>query len=40
MWQSSDWSGLGAADHNVALAAFTLLVMHLPGVRRPGAERT
>ncbi|MFE7601676.1 DUF2165 domain-containing protein [Streptomyces sp. NPDC057494] len=39
MWQSSDWNGLDAAARNVALAAFTLLVVHLPGVRRPGAER-
>ncbi|BAU87827.1 hypothetical protein SLA_6961 [Streptomyces laurentii] len=39
-WQSSDWNGLDAAARNVALAAFTLLVAHLPGVRRPGAERT
>ncbi|WP_418961561.1 DUF2165 domain-containing protein [Streptomyces tritici] len=40
MWQSSDWNGLDAAARNVALAAFTLLVVHLPGVRRAGAERT
>ncbi|MFF5974010.1 DUF2165 domain-containing protein [Streptomyces sp. NPDC012769] len=40
MWQSSDWNGLDAAARNVALAAFTLLVVHLPGVRRSGAERT
>ncbi|MFD6347569.1 DUF2165 domain-containing protein [Streptomyces roseolus] len=39
MWQSSDWNGLDAAARNVALAAFTLLVVHLPGVRRAGAER-
>ncbi|MFD6371754.1 DUF2165 domain-containing protein, partial [Streptomyces roseolus] len=39
MWQSSDWNGLDAAARNVALAAFTLLVVHLPGVRRTGAER-
>ncbi|MFB8039673.1 DUF2165 domain-containing protein [Streptomyces hydrogenans] len=39
MWQSSDWNGLDAAARNVALAAFTLLVVHLPGVRRPGADR-
>ncbi|MEU8760260.1 DUF2165 domain-containing protein [Streptomyces sp. NPDC048659] len=31
MWQSSDWNGLDAAARNVALAAFTLLVVHLPG---------
>ncbi|MFI8825377.1 DUF2165 domain-containing protein [Streptomyces sp. NPDC053431] len=40
MWQSSDWNGLDAAGRNVALAAFTLLVVHLPGVRRADAERT
>ncbi|GAA3387006.1 DUF2165 domain-containing protein [Streptomyces roseoviridis] len=40
MWQSSDWNGLDAAARNVALAAFTLLVVHLPGMRRPGAEQT
>ncbi|RSS41916.1 DUF2165 domain-containing protein [Streptomyces sp. WAC08241] len=40
MWQSSDWNGLDAATRNVALAAFTLLVVHLPGVRRTGAEST
>ncbi|MFB7276232.1 DUF2165 domain-containing protein [Streptomyces hydrogenans] len=40
MWQSSDWNGLDAAARNVALAAFTLLVVHLPGLRRPDAERT
>ncbi|WP_309051117.1 DUF2165 domain-containing protein [Streptomyces sp.] len=40
MWQSSDWNGLDAAARNVALAAFTLLVVHLPGVRRAGAEQT
>ncbi|MFF3286703.1 DUF2165 domain-containing protein [Streptomyces sp. NPDC003023] len=34
MWQSSDWNGLDAAARNVALAAFTLLVVHLP-VPRP-----
>ncbi|MFD6947539.1 DUF2165 domain-containing protein [Streptomyces roseolus] len=39
MWQSSDWNGLDAAARNVALTAFTLLVVHLPGVRRAGAER-
>ncbi|GGR55607.1 DUF2165 domain-containing protein [Streptomyces roseolus] len=39
MWQSSDWNGLDAAARNVALAAFTLLVVHLPGVRRPAAEQ-
>ncbi|WP_225803189.1 DUF2165 domain-containing protein [Streptomyces sp. NK15101] len=40
MWQSSDWNGLDAAARNVTLAAFALLLVHLPGVRRPGAERT
>ncbi|MEU3073503.1 DUF2165 domain-containing protein [Streptomyces laurentii] len=40
MWQSSDWNGLDAAARNVALAAFTLLVVYLPAVRRAGAERT
>ncbi|MGW8766790.1 DUF2165 domain-containing protein [Streptomyces sp. NPDC055815] len=40
MWQSPDWNGLDAAARNVALAAFTLLVVHLPGVRRADAERT
>ncbi|MFI6639084.1 DUF2165 domain-containing protein [Streptomyces sp. NPDC050504] len=38
MWQSSDWNGLDAAARNVALAAFTLLVVHLPGVRRAHAD--
>jgi predicted small integral membrane protein len=40
MWQSSDWNGLDAAARNVALAAFTLLLVHLSGVRRAGTERT
>ncbi|MFF0477695.1 DUF2165 domain-containing protein [Streptomyces sp. NPDC004284] len=40
MWQSSDWNGLDAAARNVAPAAFTLLVVHLPGVRRADPERT
>ncbi|MFC8507211.1 DUF2165 domain-containing protein [Streptomyces sp. NPDC057411] len=40
MWQSSDWNGLDAAARNVALAAFTLLVVHLPAARAAGAERT
>ncbi|MFJ8668944.1 DUF2165 domain-containing protein [Streptomyces sp. NPDC093600] len=40
MWQSSDWNGLDAAARNVALAAFTLLLVHLPGLRRAGIERT
>ncbi|MFJ4878322.1 DUF2165 domain-containing protein [Streptomyces sp. NPDC088745] len=39
MWQSSDWNGLDAAARNVALAVFTLLVVHLPGMRRAGAAR-
>ncbi|MFF5504731.1 DUF2165 domain-containing protein [Streptomyces roseolus] len=39
MWQSSDWNGLDAAARNIALAAFTLLVVHLPGARRTAAER-
>ncbi|OEJ93734.1 DUF2165 domain-containing protein [Streptomyces thermolilacinus] len=37
MWQSSDWNGLDAAARNVALAAFTLLVVHLPAAARPDA---
>ncbi|MEU2508468.1 DUF2165 domain-containing protein [Streptomyces sp. NPDC007863] len=41
MWQSSDWNGLDAAARNLALAAFTLLVVHLPGARgRAAADRT
>ncbi|MER7521050.1 DUF2165 domain-containing protein [Streptomyces sp. NPDC126499] len=39
MWQSSDWNGLDAAARNIALAAFTLLVVHLPGLRRTGPEQ-
>lgn len=39
MWQSSDWNGLDAAARNIALAAFTLLVVHLPDARRTAAER-
>jgi predicted small integral membrane protein len=39
MWQSSDWNGLDAAARNVALAAFTLLLVHLPGLHRAGTER-
>ncbi len=39
MWQSSDWNGLDSAARNVALAAFTLLVVHLPGTCRAGAAR-
>ncbi|MEU9985172.1 DUF2165 domain-containing protein [Streptomyces sp. NPDC050856] len=42
MWQSSDWNGLDAASRNVALAAFTLVVVHLsaprPGPHRPAEE--
>ncbi|MET9800403.1 DUF2165 domain-containing protein [Streptomyces sp. NPDC006368] len=38
MWQSSDWNGLDAASRNVALAAFVLIVIHLPGATL--AERT
>ena len=41
MWQSSDWNGLDAAARNIALAALTLLVVHLPAVRGAGdAART
>ncbi|MFI0982738.1 DUF2165 domain-containing protein [Streptomyces sp. NPDC021093] len=40
MWQSSDWNGLDAAARNVALAAFTLLVVHLPGICRAGTAQT
>ncbi|MFF8805645.1 DUF2165 domain-containing protein [Streptomyces omiyaensis] len=40
MWQSSDWNGLDAAARNVALAAFALLVVHLPGPRAADAGRT
>ncbi|GHH52522.1 DUF2165 domain-containing protein [Streptomyces candidus] len=40
MWQSSDWNGLDPAARNVALAAFTLLFVHLSGTGRAGAERT
>ncbi|MFC9392721.1 DUF2165 domain-containing protein [Streptomyces sp. NPDC057027] len=40
MWQSSDWNGLDAAARNSALAAFTLLVVHLPRVRPADADRT
>ncbi|WNO76360.1 DUF2165 domain-containing protein [Streptomyces sp. AM8-1-1] len=40
MWQSSDWNGLDAASRNVMLAAFVLVVIHLPAVggRDEGAE--
>ncbi|MFD1829569.1 DUF2165 domain-containing protein [Streptomyces desertarenae] len=37
MWQSSDWNGLDAAARNVALAAFALVVVHLPA--RRGGDR-
>ncbi len=37
MWQSSDWNGLDAAARNIALAAFTLVVVHLPAAHRGGA---
>ncbi|CAL9312278.1 DUF2165 domain-containing protein [Streptomyces sp. NPDC050585] len=37
MWQSSDWNGLDAAARNVALAAFTLVVVHLPAATRHDA---
>ncbi|HZG03052.1 MAG TPA: DUF2165 domain-containing protein [Streptomyces sp.] len=36
MWQSSDWNGLDAAARNVALAAFALVVVHLPAPRGGG----
>ncbi|MFM9373158.1 DUF2165 domain-containing protein [Streptomyces sp. Da 82-17] len=39
MWQSSDWNGLDAAARNVALAAMTLLLVHLAGTRRADPER-
>ncbi|GGP44353.1 DUF2165 domain-containing protein [Streptomyces melanogenes] len=32
MWQSKAWNGLDAATRDFMLAAFTLLVVHLPGV--------
>ncbi|MFD9789925.1 DUF2165 domain-containing protein [Streptomyces sp. NPDC059070] len=34
MWQSKSWNGLDAATRDFMLAAFTLLVVHLPGVER------
>ncbi|MFG3497682.1 DUF2165 domain-containing protein [Streptomyces sp. NPDC047928] len=40
MWQSSDWNGLDAAARNVALAAFTLVVVHLPGIHLHGDAAT
>ncbi|MER6914484.1 DUF2165 domain-containing protein [Streptomyces sp. NPDC000594] len=33
MWQSSDWNGLEPAGRNVMMAAFVLVVIHLPGAR-------
>ncbi|GAA2499138.1 DUF2165 domain-containing protein [Streptomyces gobitricini] len=36
MWQSSDWNGLDSALRYVVLAAFTLIVVHLPGAVRRG----
>ncbi|MEO3977952.1 DUF2165 domain-containing protein [Streptomyces sp. CAU 1734] len=36
MWQSSDWNGLEPAGRNVMMAAFVLLVIHLPGARGGG----
>ncbi|MDN3295178.1 DUF2165 domain-containing protein [Streptomyces ficellus] len=38
MWQSSDWNGLDAAARNVMLAAFTLVVVHLPSRSRPEGD--
>ncbi|MEW1547877.1 DUF2165 domain-containing protein [Streptomyces tsukubensis] len=32
MWQSADWNGLEPAGRNVMVAAFVLIVVHLPGV--------
>ncbi|GGZ36939.1 membrane protein [Streptomyces inusitatus] len=42
MWQSSDWNGLEPAGRNVMLAAFALVLIHLPGARGngEGADRT
>ncbi|MGW7416775.1 DUF2165 domain-containing protein [Streptomyces sp. NPDC054863] len=40
MWQSSDWNGLDPAARNVALAVFTLLVVHLPGICQADTART
>ncbi|MFF8848244.1 DUF2165 domain-containing protein [Streptomyces sp. NPDC015127] len=37
MWQSSDWNGLDAAARNVVLAAFALVVVHLPSARADGS---
>ncbi|MEV3987566.1 DUF2165 domain-containing protein [Streptomyces sp. NPDC049837] len=33
MWQSSDWNGLDSALRYVVLAAFALVVVHLPTAR-------
>ncbi|WP_323445490.1 DUF2165 domain-containing protein [Streptomyces yaizuensis] len=33
MWQSSDWNGLEPAGRNVMMAAFVLVVIHLPAAR-------
>ncbi|MET9428952.1 MULTISPECIES: DUF2165 domain-containing protein [unclassified Streptomyces] len=33
MWQSSDWNGLDSALRYVVLAAFALVVVHLPAAR-------
>ncbi|WP_079277913.1 DUF2165 domain-containing protein [Streptomyces sp. CB03234] len=33
MWQSSDWNGLDSALRYVVLAAFALIVVHLPAAR-------
>ncbi|MFE7135083.1 DUF2165 domain-containing protein [Streptomyces sp. NPDC057638] len=37
MWQSADWNGLEPAGRNVMLAAFALVVIHLPGARGDAA---
>ncbi|MFC8917777.1 DUF2165 domain-containing protein [Streptomyces sp. NPDC057116] len=34
MWQSSDWNGLDSALRYVVLAAFALIVVHLPAAPR------
>ncbi|MFI2209177.1 DUF2165 domain-containing protein [Streptomyces sp. NPDC020141] len=38
MWQSSDWNGLEPAGRNVMLAAFVLVLIHLPGARGDGED--
>lgn len=38
MWQSSDWNGLEPAGRNVMLAAFVLVLIHLPGARGGGED--